>query len=167
MYAAGQAGITSVPAVVKTDLSDEEAEVYVIETNLLQRSFQDLKISEQAFAVGIRYSKLFDEQALFQKNATYYHRTMFDEVYHARTAYEFLNRLSVYENTHPPLGKTIISLGIRAFGMNPFGWRIMCALCGILMVPVIYLFAHRMFGTTGSASFATLLLCTEFMHFTL
>lgn len=113
------------------------------------------------------YSKLFDEQALFQKNATYYHRTMFDEVYHARTAYEFLNRLSVYENTHPPLGKTIISLGIRAFGMNPFGWRIMCALCGILMVPVIYLFAHRMFGTTGSASFATLLLCTEFMHFTL
>ena len=39
VYAAGQAGITSVPAVVKTDLSDEEAEVYVIETNLLQRSF--------------------------------------------------------------------------------------------------------------------------------
>ena len=35
VYAAGQAGITSVPAVVKTDLSDEEAEVYVIETNLL------------------------------------------------------------------------------------------------------------------------------------
>ena len=64
VYAAGQAGITSVPAVVKTDLSDEEAEVYVIETNLLQRSFQDLKISEQAFAVGIRYSKLFDERKL-------------------------------------------------------------------------------------------------------
>lgn len=64
VYAAGQAGITNVPAVVKTDLSDEEAEVYVIETNLLQRSFQDLKISEQAFAVGIRYSKLFDERKL-------------------------------------------------------------------------------------------------------
>ena len=64
VYAAGQAGLTAVPAVVKTDLSDEEAEVYVIETNLLQRSFQDLKISEQAFAVGIRYSKLFDERKL-------------------------------------------------------------------------------------------------------
>ncbi|MGN0552373.1 MAG: ParB N-terminal domain-containing protein, partial [Oscillospiraceae bacterium] len=64
VYAAGQAGITSVPAVVKTDLSDEDAEIYVIETNLLQRSFKELKISEQAFAIGLRYSKLFDERKL-------------------------------------------------------------------------------------------------------
>ena len=64
MYAAGQAGITSVPAVVKTDLSDEDAEIYVVETNLIQRGFKDLKISEQAFAVGLRYSKLFDERKL-------------------------------------------------------------------------------------------------------
>ena len=58
-YAAGQAGIISVPAVVKTDLSDEDAEIYVVETNLLQRSFKDLKISEQAFAVGLRYNELY------------------------------------------------------------------------------------------------------------
>lgn len=35
VYAAGQAEITSVPAVVKTDLSDEDAEIYVVETNLI------------------------------------------------------------------------------------------------------------------------------------
>ena len=64
VYAAGQAGLTSVPAVVKTDLSDEDAEIYVVETNLIQRGFNDLKISEQAFAVGLRYSKLFDERKL-------------------------------------------------------------------------------------------------------
>lgn len=64
VYAAGQAGLTSVPAVVKTDLSDEDAEIYVVETNLIQRGFKDLKISEQAFAVGLRYSKLFDERKL-------------------------------------------------------------------------------------------------------
>lgn len=58
-YAAGQAGIISVPAVVKTDLSDEDAKIYVVETNLLQRSFKDLKISEQAFAVGLRYNELY------------------------------------------------------------------------------------------------------------
>lgn len=63
-YAAGQAGIISVPAVVKTDLSDEDTEIYVVETNLLQRSFKDLKISEQAFAVGLRYNKLFDDRKL-------------------------------------------------------------------------------------------------------
>lgn len=116
---------------------------------------------------AMSYSRLFDEQALFPAERTYYYRTMFDEVYHARTAYEFLNQLSIYENTHPPLGKTIISLGIKAFGMNPFGWRVMCALLGTLMVPVMYLFAHSMFGTTKASSFTTLLLCTEFMHFAL
>ena len=63
-YAAGQAEIISVPAVFKTDLSDEDAEIYVVETNLLQRSFKDLKISEQAFAVGLRYNKLFDDRKL-------------------------------------------------------------------------------------------------------
>ena len=60
VYAAGMAGKKNVPAIVKENLSDTEAEVYVIETNLIQRGFKDLKISEQAFAVGMRYKKLFD-----------------------------------------------------------------------------------------------------------
>lgn len=64
VYAAGQAGITEIPAVVKTNLSDEEAEIYTIETNLIQRGFKDLKISEQAFAIGLRYNKLFNERKL-------------------------------------------------------------------------------------------------------
>ena len=113
------------------------------------------------------YAKVFDEQTMFPEHATYYYRSMFDEIYHARTAYEFLHKLPIYETTHPPLGKTIISWGINVLGMNPFGWRVMCALCGILMVPVMYLFAHSMFKSTTSAAFATLLLMTEFMHFTL
>ena len=44
---------------------------------------------------AMSYSRLFDEQALFPAERTYYYRTMFDEVYHARTAYEFLNQLPV------------------------------------------------------------------------
>lgn len=44
VYAAGQAGITSVPAVVKADLSDEDAEIYVVETNLILSRYRD-KIS--------------------------------------------------------------------------------------------------------------------------
>lgn len=62
VYAAGQAGLESVPAVVKVNLSDEDAEIFVVETNLIQRGFSDLKISEQAFAVALRYNKLFDER---------------------------------------------------------------------------------------------------------
>ncbi|MBO6308698.1 MAG: hypothetical protein J6N70_07700 [Oribacterium sp.] len=35
-----------------------------VESNLLQRGFSELKISEQAFAVAMRYKKLFDEKKL-------------------------------------------------------------------------------------------------------
>lgn len=114
------------------------------------------------------YKELFDEQGLFPEEIrTSYDQTMFDEVYHARTAYEFIHGLSIYENTHPPLGKIIIGLGIRAFGMNPFGWRVMCVLLGSLMIPVIYLFAFAMSASTATASFAAVLMASEFMHFTL
>lgn len=64
VYAAGMAGKKNVPAIVKENLSDEEASVYVIETNLIQRGFKDLKISEQAFAIALRYKKLFDSKKI-------------------------------------------------------------------------------------------------------
>lgn len=56
--AARIAGLTEVPAIVKTDLSDEDAYVYVIETNLLQRSFADLLPSEKAAVLVARYEKI-------------------------------------------------------------------------------------------------------------
>lgn len=57
MNAAKLAGLKEVPAIVKTDLSEEEAYVYVIETNLMQRSFSDLLISEKAVVLKARYEK--------------------------------------------------------------------------------------------------------------
>ena len=56
--AAKIAGLTEVPAIVKTDLSDEDAYVYVIETNLLQRSFAELLPSEKAAVLVARYDKI-------------------------------------------------------------------------------------------------------------
>lgn len=56
--AAKIAGLTEVPAIVKTDLSDENAYVYVIETNLLQRSFAELLPSEKAAVLVARYEKI-------------------------------------------------------------------------------------------------------------
>ena len=55
--AAKLAGLKEVPAIVKTGLSEEEAYVYVIETNLMQRSFSDLLISEKAAVLKARYEK--------------------------------------------------------------------------------------------------------------
>lgn len=111
------------------------------------------------------YIALFDEQELRPKRATFREGTYFDEIYHARTAYEFVHGLHTYEWTHPPLGKTIMSLGIRMFGMNPFGWRIMGTLLGILMVPILYAFGKRFFKVTWMAAFVTILFTFDFMHF--
>lgn len=113
------------------------------------------------------YPRLFDEQELFIREPTYYDETMFDEVYHGRTAYEFLHGLSIYENTHPPLGKSIISIGIALFGMNPFGWRFMCALFGTLLIPLMYLFARKIFCRTDIACLSAVLSGTAFMNTTL
>lgn len=92
---------------------------------------------------------------------------MFDEVYHARTAYEITHGLSIYEITHPPLGKYLMSLGIRAFGMTPFGWRVVCALFGTMMVPLCYVFMWAVSKNSWISAFTTALLVFDFMHITL
>ena len=56
--AARLAGLREIPAIIKKDLSDEDAYVYVIETNLMQRSFSDLEISEKAAVLKERYDKV-------------------------------------------------------------------------------------------------------------
>lgn len=111
-------------------------------------------------------SNLFDEQKTVPDIPTYYNGMYFDELYHARTAYEHLNNLSPYENSHPPLGKLFIMLGIAVFGMSPFGWRISGALFGIAMLPVIYAFARRLLKRKKYAFVLTALFTFDFMHFT-
>lgn len=52
------AGLKEIPAIVKENLPDNEAYVYVIETNLMQRSFTDLSVSEKAAVLAERYDKV-------------------------------------------------------------------------------------------------------------
>ncbi len=112
-----------------------------------------------------KYPELFDEQELFPEARLSTVQTMFDEVYHVRTAWEFIQNTSIYETTHPPLGKTLIALGIRAFGRNPFGFRFICWLFGTLTVPFFYLFGKRLTKRRISGIVAEVLIATEFMHF--
>lgn len=56
--AAKLAGLKQIPAFVKENLPDDEAYVYVIETNLMQRSFTDLAVSEKAAVLAERYDKV-------------------------------------------------------------------------------------------------------------
>jgi hypothetical protein len=84
--------------------------------------------------------KLVDEGNLPVISTSYLYKSYFDEIYHARTAYEHLLNIYPYEVSHPPLGKITIGIGIRLFGMNPFGWRFIGTLFGVLMLPVFYIF---------------------------
>ena len=109
--------------------------------------------------------ELADEQELCPTRQTFMNSSYFDEIYHARTAWEQLNAVYPYEITHPPLGKTIIGLGIRLFGMTPFGWRFSGTLFGVLMLPILYYFAKKLFGGHTAPAACTLLMATDFMHF--
>ena len=109
--------------------------------------------------------ELCDEQELVPETPFFLNSSYFDEIYHARSAWEHLRGMNSYEWTHPPLGKTIISLGIAIFGMTPFGWRFMGTLFGAAMLPLIYWFARKLFGGKTVPNACAVLLAADFMHF--
>lgn len=111
-------------------------------------------------------SPLFDEQDVVPDKPTYYDEAYFDEIYHPRTAWEHIRGIEPYEISHPPLGKLIMGVGIRLFGMTPFGWRFMGTLFGVGMLPLLYVFLKNLFGRTSIATCGTILLTADFMHLT-
>ena len=56
--AARQAQIDLIPCIVKENLSEEQIYTYVIETNLIRRSFSDLLPTEKAIVLKMRYEKI-------------------------------------------------------------------------------------------------------------
>ncbi|MDR1000229.1 MAG: phospholipid carrier-dependent glycosyltransferase [Clostridiales bacterium] len=165
-YYFAQAANDSLPPATSSDISTQEQSTdtggddsdSLNESPLNDSSFYDPLISsDPAF--------LIDEQDLVPANTNNMNSTYFDEIYHGRTAYEFIHHLGVYEWTHPPLGKSIISLGIAMFGMTPFGWRFAGALFGVLMIPLMYLLTKKIFAESRWAFFGTFIFTFDFMHF--
>ena len=97
---------------------------------------------------------------------SWWNSSYFDEIYHARTGFEFLRGTTPYETSHPPLGKVLMSVSIALFGMTPFGWRFAGALAGILMLPGMYLIVRQLTKKTWLASVACLLMALDCMHLT-
>ena len=153
-----QAGVTDARCLRLT-LTDTDA-------SLIELVFTDADGEILRPANASAYETLFDESDYYPEHYSFRNSMYFDEIYHARTAYEFLHGLPTYENTHPPLGKILISVGIAIFGMNPFGWRIMGTLFGIAMLPFLYLLGKKMTGNTPAAALACFLFAFDFMHFT-
>jgi dolichyl-phosphate-mannose--protein O-mannosyl transferase len=62
---------------------------------------------------------------------------------------------------HPPLGKWEIALGIKAFGMRSFGWRISSVVAGTLVVTLTAVLAQLLFGSALWTGVAGLLMAVE------
>jgi dolichyl-phosphate-mannose--protein O-mannosyl transferase len=85
----------------------------------------------------------------------------FDEVYHAKTARQYLEGEPPTEWVHPPTAKLLIAVGVWLFGYKPWAWRIVPALAGSLLAPVFYLFARRVLRSERAALLASVLLLAD------
>jgi dolichyl-phosphate-mannose--protein O-mannosyl transferase len=65
---------------------------------------------------------------------------------------------------HPPVGKWIISFGEYLFGPNPFGWRIMVAVLGILTVLITARVTRRLLNSNVAGTLAGLFLALDGLH---
>lgn len=90
---------------------------------------------------------------------------VFDEVYYAKSGcvliggtdqtckvteslehYWVENKWDMGSWVHPPLGKWMTGLGIKTFGMDPFGWRFPSVLAGTLVAVMVALMAQLLFA---------------------
>lgn len=111
-------------------------------------------------------SALLDEQDTLEGEPGWWNGTYFDEIYHARTAFEHMNGTAPYETSHPPLGKVFMSWAVATFGMTPFGWRFAGAMAGVLMLPAMYLLGKQLTKKTSLAFAAMAMMTLDCMHFT-
>ncbi len=136
---------------------EKSYELIELDRSTIKTSYTETKTSQKP-------EYLFDEQSDVRSVKSVLNSTYFDEIYHPRTAYEHLNGLSIYEWTHPPLGKSIMSIGIAIFGMNTLGWRFMGTLFGVLLVPLMYAFGKKVFKKSEWAFVTAFIMMFDFMR---
>lgn len=117
------------------------------------------------------------------------HAVVFDETYYAKDAWSLLEQ--GYEGSwgdnandailddssrtplsddpsyvvHPPVGKWVIAVGLRFFGLEPFGWRFMMAVLGVLSVLMVCRIGRRLFRSTALGCLAGGLMAVDGLHF--
>ena len=96
---------------------------------------------------------------------------VFDEVYYAKDSCFYAEasleacKLDSLSEVHPPLGKWLISIGIKIFGFDETGFRIMVVLAGTITVALLYLLGRALLASTLGATLAAGLLAIDPLHF--
>lgn len=114
------------------------------------------------------------------------HAVVFDETYYVKDAWALLNFGYEVDSVpsandlmldgdsdifngdpsyvvHPPFGKWVIALGQWAFGLNPFGWRFMVALLGVIAVVMVHRISRRLFKNELAAWLAGVFMAIDGM----
>ena len=101
-------------------------------------------------------------------------RIVFDESYYAHDACVFVRPAAAcggiaeaFSEEHPLLGKWIVAAGIKAFGYEPFGWRVMPVIAGTAAIALTFLLGWRLLRSTVAATLAAGLLAVDGLHFVL
>jgi dolichyl-phosphate-mannose-protein mannosyltransferase len=100
---------------------------------------------------------------------------IFDEIYYAKEGNDLLYHGVEWDHNanqaeyvvHPPLGKWLISAGIKVFGYNELGWRVAAAVFGTLAVLVVIRTGRRLFRSTVLGCAAGLLMTLDGLEFVL
>ncbi len=150
-------------AVIGRENGDSESPLYSDPANLTDEQ-DSMEALPSWFPTASREEA--GEGSLQVAQPSWWNSTYFDEIYHARTAWEFLNGSTPYETTHPPLGKVLMSWGVAIFGMTPFGWRFAGALAGVAMLAGLYLVGRQLTKSTFIAALAAGLMALDCMHLT-
>lgn len=86
----------------------------------------------------------------------------FDETHYVPAVRVLIDFAGQPNPEHPPLAKYLIGIGMGIWGDNPFGWRIMSALFGALLVFAAVMAARWLFLSRPAAIMTgVLLLCSQ------
>lgn len=123
-------------------------------------------------ATAVRFIRLGSPPTIVPLDETYYAPNSYGYMCHGadmafadNTLPHTCDKLEPTFVVHPPVAKLIMSLGIRLFGYDAFGWRSMAALFGSLSVLVIYLIGRRLWESRWLAAAAAVLLGVEGLQF--
>lgn len=158
-------GIFTWNEIILDHLNTKEIELeFEEESTLGEIALYDLNNKLVKYKTNIK--EINDEEKIIPKEISYMNTTYFDEVYFARTAYEYVYNLKIYEWTHPPLGKIIEAIPIYiTHKLSPLNYRLMSNISGILIVGVMYIMGAIFFKKRKYAILTSIIMSLDTLHF--